>query len=71
LPIRRGNRLLDRFEAQTGIENQPVEDSHARLYYLSQETFEEAEAFIAKIFEEQLGERRWRDSLNVGTGGRP
>ena len=64
-----GNRLLDRLEEQTGLVGDPLPRDHSRLYHVAEETFEDGEAFIRRVFEEQLREPHWHERLRFGVEG--
>jgi hypothetical protein len=66
-----GNRLLDRFEAHTGLKGEPLRDVHSRRYETRWETFEEADGAVAKVFEGELQppEPDWRERVKVGVEG--
>jgi hypothetical protein len=49
-----GNRLLDRFEEHTGLEGDPLRDSHSRVYPMSADTPQGVEDFVSDVFENRL-----------------
>ena len=64
-----GNRLLDLLEKHARLESEPVPDNHGPRYHIAAETHEGAETLFRDIFENQLVEPQWRESLKVGTEG--
>jgi hypothetical protein len=65
----RSNRLLDRLEQHADLIGEPWPSESSRLYHLPLASHEEVEPWLSDIFENQLEEPRWHESLRVGSEG--